>query len=380
MTSPSISRLDVERIRVPAERVAAAQLARLEPHARDGYRAPGAASLRREVLANALLLTDTMAPKAYEAAHAAMSALMVDDRIELYQANSRGGVDTARLAVPGDPIGVELIGNTLGVLDHDALIALFGHEIGHAVAHLLNPEHAWVLELAQDAVTPTRKLYSLAAELTADRFGLLACKSLDAALRLEMHVTAGSASVHLTLDTAAYLAQCRVIAEQTLAAGKAMGGTTHPEHYIRGYAEWLFSETDCYRAITGKGPSSMSLDEANAQLSKLLRIEVVAPAFVAPRPPATSEPAPTSAGTGSVREGMRKILGALPSLPSARSGWVPPSIKAYATAAFGKDDGAAAPHLDENGDLDASIPDDPLAEDDKELLARFEGLDDQDKT
>jgi hypothetical protein len=43
-----------------------------------------------------------------------------------------------------------------------------------------------------------------------------------------------------------------------------------PEQYIRGYGEWLFSETDLYAAITGKGPGLRSIDEVNAMLARLL--------------------------------------------------------------------------------------------------------------
>ena len=60
----------------------------------------------------------------------------------------------------------------------------------------------------------------MASEFTADRFGLLACRSLDAMLRLEMQTAAGPAATTVRFDTHSYLEQCRAVAEETLALAK----------------------------------------------------------------------------------------------------------------------------------------------------------------
>ena len=49
------------------------------------------------------------------------------------------------------------------------------------------------------------------------QFGLLACRDLHAALRLEMQASVGGAAT-IRLDTEAYLDQCKEIAEATLTA------------------------------------------------------------------------------------------------------------------------------------------------------------------
>src|SRR4051794_30665347 len=108
--------VDVERIRVSAERAAYASLAREDIGSQLAYVPQNGVARRRELLASALLLTGTMAPEAHAAARDAMAALGVDDTIELFQSSGRG-VDTARLALYGGPIGVEFIGGYLGSLD-----------------------------------------------------------------------------------------------------------------------------------------------------------------------------------------------------------------------------------------------------------------------
>jgi hypothetical protein len=370
--------LDIETIRVPAERVAAAQLLRLEPFSRDGFRTRVSAHHRRQLLGSALLLTSTMAPSAYAAAREAMATLRVDDQIELYQSASRE-VDATRLAVWGNPIGIELIGNHLDHLDHAGLVALFGHEIGHSIAHCQNNEFAWALSVSQQPNTPTRRLYSIAAELTADRLGLIACGDLDAVLRLEMLLSVGHTTKGITFDTQAYLAQCRSLAEETLSSGQRLLGTSHPEHYIRSYAEALFSETDVYCEIVGKGSPTRSLGDVNAILSKLLRIEVVSPSTTKP---ATTDENPDAKEKekekakekekeiekprSTIRENVKNAGSAI----GRFAGGVLPSIKAYTDAALGEKE-------KKKTDEPVEEFEDPLEEDDRDMAARFEALENE---
>jgi len=94
----------------------------------------------------------------------------------------------------------------------------------------------------------------MARELTAVRFGLLATADLSAVLRLEMITTTGLSGDMLTWDTDAYLDQCRELMEASLQGGCDVQGVTHPEHSLRAWAAWLFSESDLFKSITGVGP------------------------------------------------------------------------------------------------------------------------------
>src|SRR4029077_18562833 len=115
-------------------------------------------------------------------------------------------------------------------------------------------------------------------ELTADRVGLLACQDLTAMLRLEMTTITGLSSGDLTWDTEAYLAQCRDLIEDELRAGSDVRGVTHPEHSLRAYALWLFSETRPYRALTGRGPGPRELAEVAAVIAKCFKDDAVSAA------------------------------------------------------------------------------------------------------
>src|SRR5580704_70801 len=173
--------VDIELIRVAFEREASAALERKWHYLRQSYRRPDARGRRRELLGSCLRLTETMAPEAYSAAHEAMAALGAEDSVELYQSSGRG-VDTARPVLAENPIGIEFIGGYLTSLDRGALLAVLGHEIGHCLSHLQVESFGWALSIAQSGpAAKDARAYAMAAELTADRFGLLACQDLQAA-------------------------------------------------------------------------------------------------------------------------------------------------------------------------------------------------------
>lgn len=260
----------VERVRLSAERTIAEQLTREMPEARAAHLAQDVETQRRYLLSYSLRLVPSMAPEAYDAAAEAARALGCNEVVELYHARERMEGRTARLVLHGTPIGIELIGDCLDVCDRTELVAVIGHEIGHCLAHEGNPEFAWVRAASLRSSPKTRRIYALASELTADRLGLLACRDLDAVLRLEMRGQMGRAPERLRLDTRAYLEECKSLGEDLVARGRTMFGETHPEHYVRGYAEWLFTETDVYQAITGTGPGSRRLEDVDAVLATLL--------------------------------------------------------------------------------------------------------------
>src|SRR5690606_19866826 len=173
-------------------------------------------------------------------------------------------------------------GRLLTLLDEPSMLSVLGHELGHYLAHGPDAElgrlglAARVLErrgqLPEELAAVVSPL-TIAGELTADRFGMLAVQDLDAALRAEMATTTGLSTESLTWDTEAYLAQCTELMEACLRGeDQAALGATHPEHSLRAYARWLFSETREYRAWTGKGPGTRSLAEVDATLDAILAL------------------------------------------------------------------------------------------------------------
>ncbi len=234
------------------------------------------ARVRRSLMARSLLLSEGMAPAPYRVARELAGRFGIDAPVEIYQV---AGAENAAMHTVRAPVLIEVQGRMLSLLDDDALAALLGHELGHYIAHGDdNPQRGPTLAamailhggIAPDELVSAAQRLSMAQELTADRVGLIACSGLDAALRLEMTTVTGLAADTLTWDTGAYLAQSRELMDATLAEGETAQGSTHPEHSLRTWALWLFSETDTYRDITGHGPGLRTLAEVDSLLLRVL--------------------------------------------------------------------------------------------------------------
>jgi RecA/RadA recombinase len=269
---------EVERLRVPAERRYAAALEKFVdfPRLRDKLSPPPPDALRRRLMAESLRLSESMAPDTYSFAHAARRTLRIDRPLEIYQS---GGRENAAIHLIEEPIILEIRGRLMTLLDRGAAVAVFGHEFGHYLAH--GPwtplGHAGTVasvllrhEGVPEALATTAGALSMAMELTADRFGLLACQDLGAQLRLEMICTTSLPGDALTWDTDAYLLQCRELIDALLEGEESAAGISHPEHSVRAWAAWLFSETAEYRALTGKGPGTRALADVDALIDRVL--------------------------------------------------------------------------------------------------------------
>lgn len=271
---------DVERVRFSGEKRFAEVLESLgDIPAMEDCKLPEAEEIRRQLKAQSLLLTESMAPGLHMAAKALAREFGIEEPIEIYQ---MAGDENAAMHFVSSPVILEIRGQILPRTDELMLRALVGHELGHYLAHgRSNPLRDYSL-LCHIVLAEPRKSgkeavvaachYSMAQELTADRYGLLAAGNLDAALRLEMAMVSGLSSEAIILDAASYLAQARELMEEALANSERALVSTHPEHSLRAYAQWLFSESDTYRELTGQGPARLAIAEVDATLLRLLRI------------------------------------------------------------------------------------------------------------
>ena len=267
--------IQIEKIRFCGERLYSAQLKDLLGKL-DPIQAPKGERVRRQLMTRSLLLSEGMSPKAYSAARDCAAHFGIDTAVEIYQA---AGSENAAMHFCSDPVLLEIQGRLLALLDDDGLRGVMGHELGHFLAHgTNNPESAVSLaarhilssETAPDSWVEVSRRLSMAAELTADRFGLLACGSLDGALRLSMVVVTGLPSSELNWDTQAYLEQSKALVDYMRNEGETAEGTSHPEHGLRAWAQWLFSETEVYHELTRLGPGTRRLEDVDQEILEIL--------------------------------------------------------------------------------------------------------------
>ena len=294
----SVDAQDVERVRVPAERVVARRVGMIErPPSERGAAVTG---LRAWVQARALPLTAEIAPAAQGPLRRATQRLGVAEPVELYQEGAADERDwNAQHAGRYDgAVLIVLRGQLLDILDEHAITALLGHELGHHLAHSSRVwttanAHAW--PQADDAVRT-----ALARELTADRFGLLAEPDLAASLRLGMANAGGLRSGSAVLDAEAYRRWCVESVETRLSRGERLFGQHHPEHAVRTYALTLFAETDLFRELSGTGPGTRAIEDVNAVLDRVLGASsATRHPFVHAR---ASQPGPEPAGPSAALE------------------------------------------------------------------------------
>ncbi len=277
--------LDIEAVRLPAEYHLSKALGRNAEIQRIRMSRPPGDKVRekRELLARSLKLSEEMAPDVHAIARDVQRILCLDKPYEIFQ--TRGISDAGNIAVfflEADTIVIQTEGKLLTNLDPDGILVVLAHEFGHYMAHGPDSPNRVSYSIAAEAffvgisehLRRLAKTFTMSMELTADRFGMLACQDLDTVLRVEMVQASGLSSTSLRWDAKAYLQQCRELMEETLRAGQSVVGTTHPEHNLRAYSEWLFYESDLYRKLTGSGPGTRAIDDVNKTLAKLLLPEM----------------------------------------------------------------------------------------------------------
>ena len=247
--------------------------------------------VRRVFLSTSLRLSEASAPQLHKAARLAMERLGRQIPCELFQVS---GEENACAAPFQDHALIRLEGKLLALLDDGTRLALLGHELGHVFCHSTpgGIREGRLIRSILDGQIPAgtssagelrrrASLLSQARELTADRCGLLACRSLKDALKLQMMLTTGLSAASLDWDTDAYLLQCSECIEPLIAdqSGVVSAGASHPLHVLRSWALALFWESDLFHRTTGLGPGTRPIAQVEETILKALERSVVPSGF-----------------------------------------------------------------------------------------------------
>ena len=214
-------------------------------------RVPQAHVEQRREHTRALLLAQGVhvTPQVMPELHAMISALAesagLEVPIETYVIPDRD-LNAAMSRGP-DCIYLMIHAGALDALDDAALRYLLGHELGHVIH-----EHVDVMqrELMDDAsIGPRRRLllhaWSRAAEISADRVGLLACRDPEAAGRANFRLATGITGRDYGFDAASFAAQWDRYAREVRIQGSDHfeGLLTHPLPPLRMKALLAFWES-----------------------------------------------------------------------------------------------------------------------------------------
>lgn len=269
----ALTDFDPDRVRVSLETELMRRLTRelgdLSPSPRDHE------EVRKEWFWRSQPLPEAQHARAERLARVTCERLGVTRAVEIYQ---RAGLAHHPNAVTHrsdeGPILIQLRGALLDHLDDHGVIAVLGHEIGHHLAH--GPRSVQGIDpfflywrLAQGRRIGYRELaaaYCRAAELTADRIGLLACRDLEAVVRMEGMLSTETPSGDSAVER---LKRSREYAEALRVSRRRGRGDSHPEEAVRIYGIWLFSESDLFRDLTGLGAGRVSIADVDYVLARL---------------------------------------------------------------------------------------------------------------
>jgi len=260
---------DVQTVRVRAERDLADAVRTAIPEFEAHRRAivpSDPQRVRERLLAQGRRITVAMAPSAHARAEEAKQVFGLTTAHEIVGADVHDNPAVHRVT---DPIMLEVPERLLALLDDGAARALFGQQLGHVLLHGVEDEvrdALWVASVMEQRGLLDASTVALAQRgrlvraLTGDRFALLACQDLHAALRLEMIATTGLRGEALGSDTEAYLEQCKAAVES---------GEDVTASALRAWASWLFWQSDAYGHAVGKA-GGRALTEVDAEILEKL--------------------------------------------------------------------------------------------------------------
>ncbi len=243
---------------------------------------------RRELLADSVRLTRSIAPRVLDAMKEAIAATGCDRPVELYVRQDYLFTATVTQLVAG-PLIVVLSSRLVDAFSPAELRFVLGHELGHIVFDHLGIPMPGIASLrsnsalqAKDETAPyvleRRELLPLfvwcrAAELSADRAGLVSAGGLEPAATALFKLASGLSTADARADVAALSAQVDALGTAPAAdlAATSDDGLdiyrTHPYSLLRLRALAAFGRSKRFAALFG-GDGGLSDDEVEASIDK----------------------------------------------------------------------------------------------------------------
>jgi hypothetical protein len=247
----------------------------------------GAIARRRRLLGNALRLTRSMAPAVVNALAACEEVLGRGEPVAVF-VQPEPTLQAAAVRAPGEPPAIVLSARLIEVLTEAELRFVIGHELGHlALDHFALPLPATItVEDAGGLIVPrtlafAMGLWSRAAEVSADRAGLLCARQLEDSASALLKLTSGLSSVSVKAELALHGREVDALLASPEAREKPREDedtlgcfSTHPFSPPRVRALVAFSRSRRFREVAGSYASEegISDEEVDALVARDLRM------------------------------------------------------------------------------------------------------------
>jgi len=213
-----------------------------------------------------LRISPTITPKLYEMIDTAKCQLGLKNTLEAFVVSDPQPNACTPLFGNTDHFVIVFTSGLIDLLEPTELLFVIGHELGHlGLNH--TPSHPKEVYESEFAFLKNRSL-SRFSEISADRVGLLAARSLFAAASVMIKFASGLNSRHVTLDINSFLTQLQqdpdgVDREWELES-------FHPSLPLRLWALIQFSKSDTYMQFSGSAGNGISLKAIDKNISARL--------------------------------------------------------------------------------------------------------------
>ncbi|MFO0659615.1 MAG: M48 family metallopeptidase, partial [Polyangiaceae bacterium] len=238
-------------------------------------------SARRNMLLTSVRLSPEVAPSVFACLDACRAALKLDGEIEVYV---NASADMNAFAVTKPQSGITCISfssATLENLDDLELRWVMGHELGHSLNdHFVIP-HSVLMDDNRISLLHVMQYYAWKryAELTCDRYGLLCCNDLEAAVRTLFKMSSGLTSARWLNDaTKSILQRAAQDAAQIDTQDADDWYSTHPYSPLRVKALESFVRSTTYFALRGEEGGTLSEAKLEAEVAKI--VDLMNPALL----------------------------------------------------------------------------------------------------
>jgi len=240
---------------------------------------------RRRLLTNALRLTRTIAPAAHHALGACRETLGFDGPVEIYVKPEPEIQAFCALSVSG-PVIIGVSSRLLETFTDDELRFVLGHEIGHALFDHFGipmPSTATLEDVGGKFVTRpvALKLYlwCRAAEVSADRAGVVCAGGVEPAAHALFKIASGLASTVIQPDLGAFTSQVDALLAAPAACADERDEEhtldcfdTHPYSPLRVRALLAFGSSQAFQRALGRPADGIDNDELERVVETDLRV------------------------------------------------------------------------------------------------------------
>jgi len=199
-------------------------------------------------------VNEKLAPRLYESFLDVKQRLGFEEPIEFYITNNPelNAFAVSRLEVDESHI-ININSGLIDKVDDDELKFIVGHEIGHLISNNANIAQLLNFVFQDQSQSPLMMQHKIAvwdklSELTADRFGFIACGRLDKVLSCFFKMASGLSVERLNFDPKAFSLENEEILKYFKETGSG-NLLSHPINPIRIKAVELFETSDLYRNL-----------------------------------------------------------------------------------------------------------------------------------